>query len=112
MNCHSNMLQNICRKYLKKLSDVATCHGLGGWLKATIEANERGECKATEEEVELLARMVNKERVQRKDIPHMLGKSYRQCVDDEDFYEIKKLPYVGIYSRISVLLHKYKIKKL
>lgn len=106
------MLQQICRNYLKQLANLAAIHSLGGWLKETIEANERGECKATEEEVELLARMVNEERVQRKDIPHMLGKSYRQCVDDEDFYEIKKLPYVGIYSRISVLLHKYKIKKL
>lgn len=102
------MLQAICRKYLKLLANLATTHNLSGWLKHTIEANERGECKATEEEVELLARMVNDERVQRKDIPHMLDKSYRQCVEDEDFYEIKKLPYVGTYSKISVLLHKNK----
>lgn len=100
------MLQQICRKYLKQLASIATTHGLGVWLQTTIKANERGECKATEEEVELLARMVNEERVQRKEIPHMLGKSYRQCVDDEDFYEIKKLPYVGTYSKVSVLLHK------
>ena len=102
------MLQQICRKYLKQLVNIATSHGLGAWLQNTIKANERGECKATEEEVELLARILNEERVQRKDIPHMLGKSYRQCVDDEDFYEIKKLRYVGIYSKISVLLHKTK----
>lgn len=102
------MLQKICRKYLKQLVDLATSHGLGEWVTNTIKANERGECKASEEEVELLARMVDDERVQRKDIPPMLCKSYRQCVDDEDFYEIKKLPYVGIYSKISVLLHKNK----
>lgn len=109
-NSRSNVLQQICRKYLKQLANIATTHGLGAWLQNTIKANEHGECKATEEEVELLAKMVDEERVQRKDIPHMLGKSYRQCVDDEDFYEIKKLPYVGVYSRISVLLHKFSNK--
>lgn len=83
-------------------------YGLGTWLQGIIDANERGECVATEDEVEMLARMVDDERVQRTEVPKILGKSYRQCVDDYDFDEIKKLRYVGIYSKISVLLHKTK----
>lgn len=81
-------------------------YGLCTWLQGIIDANERGECEATEDEVEMLARMVDDERVQRTEVPKILGKSYRQCVDDYDFDEIKKLRYVGIYSKISVLLHK------
>lgn len=98
-------LQWLCRDYLSRLKHVCETHGLGGWLDNIIKANMRGECEATEKEVELLSRAVNDERVTRKDIPIMLGKSYRQCMDDNDFDTIKKLPHVGIYSKVSVELY-------
>jgi hypothetical protein len=54
----------------------------------------------------MLARMVNDDRIERSEIPKALGKSYRQCMEDNDFDRVKKLKRVGIYSKISVLLHK------
>lgn len=105
-------LQEICRNYLSMLKDKAKQYGLSSWLQDIIEQNKRNECVATEDEVEMLSRMVDDERLQRKDIPKILGKSYRQCVDDEDFDEIKHLPYVGIYSKVSTLLHKWNKDKM
>ena len=101
-------LQSICRNYLLRLTNKAKQYGLSSWLQDIIEQNKRNECSATEDEVEMLSRMVDDERIERKDVPKILGKSYRQCVDDEDFDEIKKLRYVGIYSKISTMLHKFK----
>lgn len=83
---------------------MASKHGLDGFVRETIRANRRGECEATEHECEMLARLCNDERIQRTDVPKILGKSYRQANDDEDFDKIKKLPHVGIYSKISTLL--------
>lgn len=103
-------LQAICRDYMHRLSHVAERHGLGVWLKDLIKANTKGECAATEDEAELLARMCDDERVSRRDIPEMLGKSYRRCVEDEDFENVKKLRHVGIYSKVSTLLMKKKEK--
>ena len=100
------MLQKLCRQYLQRLNAKASQYGLSLWLKDIIKQNENGQCKATEEEVEMLARAVDDDRISRKDIPKILGKSYRQCVDDEDFDKIKKFRYVGIYSKISAMLHK------
>ena len=101
-------LQRLCRQYLQRLNAKASQYGLSLWLKDIIKQNENGQCKATEEEVEMLARAVDDDRISRKDIPKILDKSYRQCVDDDDFDKIKKFRYVGIYSKISVLLHKIK----
>lgn len=42
----------------------------------------------------------------RVNVAKELGKSYRQCNDDGTFDKIKKLPYVGIYSKVSALLNK------
>ena len=102
------MLQKICREYLSQLKGKAEKFGLSPWLQDIIEQNKRNECVATEDEVEMLSRILDEERVERKDIPKILGKSYRQCINDEDFDKIKKLKYVGIYSKISVLLYKLK----
>lgn len=99
-------LQSLCRDYLTRLRYMAKKHGID--VDSIIRANRKGECSGTEHEVQMLARMVDDERVQRTEVPKILGKSYRQCVDDYDFDEIKKLRYVGIYSKISVLLHKTK----
>lgn len=101
-------LQEICRHYLQKLSAKASQYGLSPWLNDIIEQNKNGKCKATEEDVEMLARAVDDDRIPRTEVPKLLGKTYRQCVDDEDFDEIKKFRYVGIYSKISTLLFKGK----
>lgn len=101
-------LQRLCRKYLQALKPIAVKHKLGGWVEEILSANENKTCHATEEEVELLARCVDEERLKRTDVPKLLGKSYRECNDDDDFDKIKKLPHVGIYSRVNTLLYKIK----
>ena len=85
---------------------TARKHGLGGFIDETIEANRRGTCEATRKEVEMLARCVGDDRIERSDIPKALGKSYRKCVEDGDFRRIRKLGRAGLYSKISVLLRK------
>lgn len=108
MNRHS-AIQYICRIYLKRLKDVADKYGLKSFLDEMIEANTRGECEGTEEECKMLSRMVDDERITRKEIPPILGKSYRRAVEDGDFDNprLEKLRHVGIYSKISALLFKY-----
>lgn len=102
----NSTLQSLCRDYLGRLKRLAAKHGLAKWVEDTIKANANEECAATEDEVEALGRMVDEERVSRVDIPKILGKSYRECNENEDFDKIKKLRHVGIYSKISTLLYK------
>lgn len=99
------LMQSICRGYLVRLRGIASRHGLGSFVDELIESNRRRECEATESEVSLLARCVDDERIERGQIPSLLGKSYRQCVKDGDFSHIKRLKRVGIYSKLSALLH-------
>lgn len=103
-------LQALCRDYLRSLRHLATKHNLGEWLQCVIKENKRGECEATEHEVEMLSRMVDDERIARTEIPQMLNKSYRQCFEDEDFDNVKKLRRVGVYSKVSALLYASKLK--
>ena len=88
---------------------MAKKHGLGEWLDNIIKANANNECAATEKEVHMLSMLCDDERVQRKEIPEILEKSYRECFEDDDFDKIKKLKHVGIYSKISALLYKTKL---
>lgn len=111
MHNHNDGLQALCRHYLKRLRYMAKKHGLSVWLNETIAANKRNECEATEKEVMMLSRLVDDERVERKEIPKMLDKSYRQCCDDGVFDKIKRLPRVGIYSKLSVLMFNSKKRK-
>ena len=104
-------LQRLCRQYLKRLQYMADKHGLGFWVRYMIRENKRGECEATKNEVRMLERMVDEERVSRKDIPSIVGKSYRQCVDKNVFDKIDTLKRQGIYSRLSALLMAYKNKE-
>ena len=99
-------LQALCRDYLSRLRYMAKKHGID--VDGIIRANRRKECEATNKEVEMLSRCVNDERVSRTDIPKILGKSYRQANEDEDFEHIKKLKHQGIYSKVSALLFKSK----
>jgi len=98
-------LQALCREYLGRARDLARRHGLADIVDELIRSNRRGTCVATEDEVEAIARLVDDERVTRTDIPRMMGKSYRECFDDDDFEHIKKLPRVGIYSNVSARLY-------
>ena len=103
-------LQALCRGYLRSLRHLAKKHNLGEWLQRIVNENRRGECEATEHEVEMLSRMVDDERIARTEIPQMLNKSYRQCFEDEDFDKVKKLHRVGVYSKVSALLYASKLK--
>ena len=108
MSKRDERLQALCRGYLRRLRRIASKYGLEGFVDDIIESNRRNECEGTRNEVEMLARMVNDDRIERSDIPKALGKSYRRCLEDKDFEGIKKLGRVGVYSKISVLLHKNK----
>ena len=100
----NDKLQELCRDYLSRLKGVAKKHGLATWLNATIKANARKECRATEEEVELLSRMVDEERIARNEIPKLAGTSYRKCNEGGYFDKIRKLKPSGIYSKVSAIL--------
>ena len=54
----------------------------------------------------MLSRMVNDERLSRLDIPALFDKSYYECTETNLFDKIKKLPHVGIYSKVSAMLLK------
>ena len=99
-------LQSLCRGYLAKLRNTAGELGLLPWLNKTIEDSEAEKCEATDEQVEMLARMCDDERVSRSDVPKLLGKSYRKSFEDGDFENIKTLKHVGIYSKVKTLLFK------
>lgn len=99
-------LQRIARHYLSLLKDVANKFGLKEWLDNLIEENKRGECSATEDECRMLSRLCDDERVARQDIPKLIGRSYRNCVDNGIFERLKTLKRTGIYDKISVLLFK------
>lgn len=103
-----DVLQSLCREYLSRLRYMAKKHGID--VDSIIRANKRSECEATKKEVEMLARCVDDERVSRTDIPKILGKSYRQCFEEDDFEQVRKLKRVGIYSKVSTLLYADKIK--
>ena len=103
----NNAVQVVCRDYLTRLAPIAERYGLGKWLQQLITANANGQCASTEEEVEMLARIVDDERLARHEIPKVIGKSYRQCFDNNFFDKFKKLKHVGIYSKISVLVFKH-----
>jgi len=103
-----NILQELCRVYLTRLKSLANKHRLGGWVDEIMTENKNNKCKATEEEVEILSRILDEERISRTDVPKLLGKSYRKCDEADDFDQIKKLRHVGIYSKVSALLYKFK----
>ena len=61
MNKRNNTLQSMCCDYLSKLRYMGKKHGID--VDAIIEMNQRGECFATDKEVELLSRACDDERV-------------------------------------------------
>lgn len=103
---HDAKLQSLCRDYLSKIRPIARSHGLETIVDCLLEANASKQCSATEAEVLLLSRVVDDERISRTDVPKILGKSYRKCVEEGDFEKVKTLRHVGIYSKVSALLLK------
>lgn len=107
----NKILRDLCRRYLERLKYLAEKRGLKSWIDDAIVSTNSSECKPTEHEVNMLARLVNDERVRRKDIPAIIGKTKRQCEADGDFHKIKMLADVGRYSKVSALLHANKQKR-
>lgn len=107
----SGILQTKCREYLKKLTYHAKKISLNDTLKDLIKQNEEGTCVATKQQVEMLAAMCDDDSINRKDIPKVIGKSYRACEDNNLFDKLKKRKRRGIYSKIDVLLFAEKEKK-
>lgn len=99
-------LQELCRRYLLRLRPAAERFGLGRFVDDLIEKNVRNECAGTEDEVRVLSRACDDERLSRKEVPDVMGKSYRKCIEDGDFEGIERLHRVGIYSKISAILRK------
>ena len=85
---------------------MACKHGLGAWVDDTIALTKDSDCKPTEHEVNMLARMCDDERLKRESLPSFLGKAQRDCIEDGDYESVKKLRRVGIYSKVSAMLHK------
>ena len=109
MTKRNETLQALCRDYLGRLRYMGKKHGID--VDSIIKLNKRGECSATNREVEMLSRCVDDERISRTDVPKVIDKSYRQANDDGDFERIKKLKHQGIYSKVSALLFAAKQKK-
>lgn len=104
MTKRNETLQSLCRNYLRELRHIGLKYGID--VLPIIILNKRNQCEGTEQEVQMLSRMVDDERVSRTDIPKILGKSYRQSYEDGDFEKIKKLKHQGTYSKVSTLLYK------
>lgn len=102
MGVRNDVLQSLCRSYLSMLRHMGRKHGID--VDSLIRMNRRGECSATEHECRMLARLCDDERIERCEIPSFVGKSYRKCVEEGVFSKIRRLPHVGIYDKISVLL--------
>ena len=103
------MLQQLCRKYLKKLYRKARDIGLDKFVERTIAENENGRCTATVEQVNMLASMCEDNRVKREEIPNIVGKSYRFCLTGNLFKRIRKFKDKGIYSKVDAIILKDKL---
>lgn len=100
----NDTLQRMCREYLTMLKFRARKFGLYKFVTDMIDANTKKECKASEQDVDMLARMCNDDRIGMNDIPPLLGKSYRRCFEDEDFARIKRSNTRKSYNKVSAML--------
>lgn len=109
---NSDNLQAIARKYLSRLRYMANKHGLGVWVDTTIADNRNGRCKATENEVRMLSRLCNDSNVKRTDVPKILEKSYRYCVETGVFERLKtNISNRATYDKVSVLMLGRRLSK-
>lgn len=110
-NCEGtkDKLQQLCRKYLKKLYRKARDIGLDEFVERTITENENGRCTATVEQVNMLASLCGDDRIKREEIPNLLGLSYRKCNEQKIFKRIRKFKDKGIYSKVDAIILKDKM---
>jgi len=104
-------LRQICRNYLQRLRYMADKRGLTSWLNQAIKDTKRKDCEPTEHECAMLSRIVDDERLTRVEVPHILGKGYQDCFNDDDFDKIKKLKRVGVYSKVDTMLYAESLKE-
>lgn len=91
---------------------MARKRGLIGWLDTTIADNRARRCEATEKEVRMLSRLCDDANIKRSEVPDILGKSYRRCVDDNDFERIRtNASNRAIYDKVSTMLLAGKLNK-
>lgn len=90
---------------------MADKHGLTSWINQAIKDTKRKDCEPTEKECAMLSRLVDDERLTRVEVPPILGKGYQDCFNDDDFYKIKKLKRVGIYSKVDTMLYAESLKR-
>lgn len=102
----NSLLQNLCREYLDKLRPFAEPVGLASFIDTTIRQNEEGTCVATKDQVDLLAKMCDDDRIRRDEIPKHAGISYRSCMLIDLFSKIRKFKNRGAYSKIDAMLFK------
>lgn len=95
MSCH-NKLQQLCRKYLKKLYRKARDIGLDEFVERTITENENGRCTATVEQVNMLASLCGDDRIKREEIPNLLG-CHTGSVTNKRFLK----EYVNLKTKVS-----------
>lgn len=88
------------------LLPLAKTLGLQDFVNDTIEKNEKGQCIATKEQVDLLSKMCDDDKIRRDEIPQYAGISYRQCVLIDIFPFIRKFENKGQYSKIDAMLFK------
>lgn len=102
----NSLLQKLCREYLDKLRPFAEPVGLSNFIDTTIQQNEEGICVATKDQVDLLAKMCDDDRIRRDEIPQYAGISYRSCMLINLFDKIRKFANRGAYSKIDAMLFK------
>lgn len=102
------VIQLLARKYLNKVIPLADKYRLRNYVLDLLNLNLKGECAATKEDVELLAKIVEDDCIKVKDIPKLLGVSYRHIVDNN--IKFKKLEDRGHISKVDVLLIKERLK--
>lgn len=98
---YHNKLQQLCRKYLKKLYRKARDIGLDKFVEKTIAENENGRCTATVEQVNMLASLCGDDRIKRTEEAQ---KYFSESVSDLD--EMKKNILKGLVDRFKGLTCK------
>lgn len=100
----NDRLQLLARNYLDRLTYMAEKHGIGAWIRELKAENRRGECEATKKEVDMLARLVDDDRLNKHEIPSFVGKPYVRCQKDGVFKKIRKFGKRGTYSKVDAYL--------
>lgn len=102
------LMQTLTRKYLNRIMLMSDKYQIRSYVSDLIEKNLKGECISTKEDVELLAKIVDEDCIKVREIPKVLGVSYRYIIDNN--IKFKKLEDKGRISKVDVLLVKERLK--